>query len=66
MAQGSHQLRDGYEAGQHPVDAVNAWSDGDDFVLALRTDGEWRSHRLSRDDADQLCGMLYLLVKPKL
>jgi hypothetical protein len=50
----------------HPTvqpDVVNAWRDDDDVIVSLRVDGEWRDVRLTRDHADQIQGMLYLLVK---
>jgi len=50
----------------HPTvepDAVNAWHDDDTIVVSLRVDDEWQDVRLTRDDADQIQGMLYLLVK---
>jgi hypothetical protein len=43
--------------------AVNAWHDDDMIIVSLWIDGEWQDVRLTRDDADQLQGMLYLLVK---
>ena len=48
-----------------PVDAVNAYTYGDDETLcvALRVEGEWRSFRLTYVDADHLQGMLGLLLR---
>lgn len=48
-----------------PVDAVNAYAYGDDETLciALRTAEGWQSFRLVYVDADQLQGMLHLLLK---
>jgi hypothetical protein len=53
------------------VTAVNAYGDDDHIIVDCRIhpaslgvgDAEWQRIRLTRDDADQLQGMLYLLVK---
>jgi hypothetical protein len=52
----------------HPTitpDAVNAWRDEDTIVVSLSIGGEWQDVRLSVELADQIEGMLYLLVKQR-
>jgi hypothetical protein len=54
---------DRLDADEDAVDAVNAYgSDDGRIVMAVRVGGNWRELLLSVDDADQLQGMLYLLL----